>query len=73
MSLMIANLHVLTGAFLIHLHPSARFDLGVAAEAKLADLLEEFGEFDAALIRELLQDQGGDVLEVRVYLGVSCP
>ena len=41
------------------------------AELKLAGLMEEYGEFDVALVRELLQDQGEDVLEVRVYLGVS--
>ena len=37
----------------------------------MAGLMAEFGDFDEALIRELLQDQGGDVLEVRVYLGVG--
>ena len=40
------------------------------AEMKLAEVMAEFGEFDVALVRELLQDQGGDVLEVRVCLSV---
>lgn len=41
------------------------------AGAKLAGLMEEFEEFDEGLVRTLLEDQAGDVLEVRVYLGVS--
>lgn len=46
-------------------------DVCTCAEAKLAGLMEEFGEFDEGLVRTLLEDQAGDVLEVRVYLGVS--
>lgn len=40
-------------------------------EAKAAALAEEFPSFDAALISSLLEDQGGDELEVRYYLKVS--
>lgn len=41
------------------------------AGGKLAELQAEFEEFDAALLEALLEDQAGDLLEVRVYLGVS--
>ncbi|KAK9800861.1 hypothetical protein WJX73_001980 [Symbiochloris irregularis] len=40
-----------------------------ATESKMAGLIAEFGEFDEGLVRALLLDQAGDVLEVRVYLG----
>lgn len=39
-------------------------------EAKIAALAAEFPEFDAGLIGSLLEDQGGDELEVRYYLKV---
>lgn len=39
-------------------------------EAKAAALAEEFPSFDAGLIASLLEDQGGDELEVRFYLKV---
>ena len=37
---------------------------------ELAALSAEFPEFDKALMEGLLEDQGGDVDEVRIYLKV---
>ena len=47
---------------------------GCAAEraAKLTALAEEFSEFESALLGDMLDDQAGDLLEVRLYLAVSC-
>ena len=50
-----------------------RVSLCRAAEkaSKLAALTEEFPEFDGTLLSDMLDDQAGDLLEVRLYLAVG--
>ena len=39
--------------------------------SQLAALAEEFPEFDGDLLSDMLDDQAGDLLEVRLYLAVG--
>lgn len=48
--------------------PSNGTAVGGRYTAELAALLADFPEFDAELIRGLLEDQGGDAVEVHFYL-----
>lgn len=54
--------------------PAAASDAASAAEryaAELSQLRESFPEYDEALILDMLEDQGGDVLEVHAVLKVN--